>query len=259
VATEHEVTRRAIVRPPSAALARCELSYLDRRAIDVDRAVAQHAAYTAALRDLGVVVDELPPEPDLPDATFVEDPAVVLDELAVIARPGVASRRPEVPSIAAALERWRALAPIEAPGTLEGGDVLVADKTIFVGRSKRTNAQGIEQLRTFAAPHGYTVQAVDLGDCLHLKTAVAYLGRGVFLVNARWLDPAVFAGTTIHVDADEPFGANAVPVNGAVLVPASAPRTAERLSDNYDTRSLAIDELEKAEAGLTCMSLRFRG
>jgi dimethylargininase len=259
VATD-QVVRRAIVRPPSAALGRCELSYLDRCAIDVERAVAQHAAYVAALRALHVEVEVLAPEAELADATFVEDPAVVVDEVAVITNPGVASRRPEVPTVAAALAKWRTLVHIAEPATLEGGDVLVAEKKVFVGRSKRTNAAGIEELGALLAPHGYQVQGVELDGCLHLKTAVGYLGDGVFLVNDTWLDASVFGGEQVAVDSAEPFGANAVPVNGVLLVPASAPRTAKRLAERgYEIVTLDIGELEKAEAGLTCMSLRFRG
>ena len=175
--------RIAIVRPPSAALARCELTHLARHPIDVARAVAQHATYAALLRDLGAEVEVLPPEPDLPDAVFVEDVAVVLDELAVITNPGAPSRRPEVDGVAAAVARHRPVHRMPAPATLDGGDIVVVDRTLYVGRSTRTNPEGVAWLRAVLGPYGYTVTAVDLGPCLHLKSACTYLGEGVVLTN----------------------------------------------------------------------------
>jgi dimethylargininase len=239
-------------------LGACELSFLERVTIDVDRALAQHRAYVAALEALCVAVEALPPEPDLADATFVEDPAIVLDELAIICRP-VASRRPEVPSIAAAVARWRALVHIDEPGTLEGGDVLVVDRRVFVARSQRSNAAGIAQLAELVAPHAYTVEPVDISGCLHLKSAVSHLGDGAFLVNPTWIDAGVFAPrASIDVDPAEPFAANTVSFDGTVLMPASAPRTIDRVrAMGFEVVPVAVDELEKAEAGLSCMSLRF--
>jgi dimethylargininase len=150
----------AITRVPSRSLARCELSFVSRTAIDVDLAIAQHHDYERALTSLGCRVIALPALEEQPDAVFVEDVALVLDEVAVMTRPGAESRRAEGASIATVLADFRPLLRIEAPGTLDGGDVLRIGRAIFVGQSARSNAAGIAQLRELLAPHGYTLQGV---------------------------------------------------------------------------------------------------
>src|SRR5271155_1982350 len=167
----------AITRAVSSALADCELSFIERQPIDLGRARAQHRAYEQALESLGARVVSLPEEPDLPDSMFVEDPAIVLDELGVILPLGTPTRRREAESLAQALAPYRKLARVELPGTLEGGDVLRIERKVFVGLSRRTNAEGIRQLGAILAPHGYEVIAVPVNGCLHLKSAVTYLGR----------------------------------------------------------------------------------
>ena len=167
----------------SPSLARCELTHLSREFIDVDRARAQHRAYEDGLRALGCDVRRLPTEPDLPDAVFVEDTAVVFDELAVVARPGAPSRRAEVPSVAAALASFRALEEIRPPGTLDGGDVLVLGRDVFVGLSTRTNEDGVGQLRRALVPRGYAVRPLAVRSCLHLKSAVTRVGPSAVLLN----------------------------------------------------------------------------
>ena len=151
---------RAITRALHPSIAHCQLTHLAREPIDYPRALAQHAAYEALLRSLGVVVEHLPAEPTLPDAVFVEDTAIVLDELAVVTRPGAESRRPECASVAEALRAWRSLATIEAPGTLDGGDVLVVGRTLYVGLSSRSNQAAADQLRQLISPFGYRVETV---------------------------------------------------------------------------------------------------
>src|ERR1044071_3555120 len=160
----------AITRAVSPSMNRCELTYLERQEIDIDRAAAQHRCYCQWLERLGARVIALSPEPDLPDAVFVEDPAVVVDEVAVMARMGAESRRPEAESLGAALAPFRPLHWMEAPATLDGGDVFRAGRTLFAGRSQRTNDQGIAQLRAVLAPFGYDVRPVDVRGCLHLKS-----------------------------------------------------------------------------------------
>ena len=160
--------RIALTREVSPALARCELTHLSRVPIDAALARIQHGRYEAALEALGCTVLRLPAAPDLPDAVFVEDTAVVLPEIAVVTRPGAASRRPESVATARALAAWRPLAFIEEPGTLDGGDVLRLGATLFVGVSGRSNASGIEQLRSLLEPLGYAVEAVSFAGCLHL-------------------------------------------------------------------------------------------
>lgn len=250
----------ALLRPPSRSLERCELLHLPRTAFDFAKAWAQHEGYGRALVAAGVAVTLLPEAPELPDAVFVEDTAVVLDECAILCRPGVESRRAEVELIRAALARHRPVVEIRDPGTLEGGDVLAIGRTLFVGRSTRTNAEGIAQLRGCIAPHGYTVREVTVHGSLHLKTAVTFPAEGMVVMNPAWIDAGVFAAfDVIPVPAEEPWGANTLAVNGRVIVAASAPLTAELLRRRgCNVHAVEISELQKAEAGVTCLSVLSR-
>jgi dimethylargininase len=250
---------RAIVRQPSEALSRCELTFRQRQPIDFGRAVEQHRAYVAALEAHGAAVAILPPADDLPDAVFVEDAAIVLDECAVITRPGVESRRGETEAVARALGADRPLFTIAAPGTLEGGDVLRVGRTLFAGRTLRTNPDGIRQLADVASPHGYAVVAVPLTGCLHLKSAATYAGSETLVVNPDWVDVDLFARwQCVPVAADEPYGANVLLVGDVVHVAGSAPRTRRKLEAlGFQTVALDTSEFEKAEAALTCLSLLF--
>lgn len=247
----------AIMRPPTTALARCALTYLERRPIDLQTALRQHAAYAAALEACGVTVRMLPALEAMPDAVFVEDTAVVVEECAVVARAGIESRRGEVESVEAALAAGRPIIRITAPGTLEGGDVLRAGRTIFVGQTSRTNADGTRQLRETLAPHGYEVLPVTPTGCLHLKSAVTSIGRETLLVNPEWVDVGLFARwQCVPVAPEEPSGANALLVGETVHVAASAPLTRRKLDAlGFDTVALDTSEFEKAEAALTCLSI----
>lgn len=250
----------AITRAIPPSLARCELTHLERRPIDVARAVEQHRQYESALEALGCRVRRLPAEPELPDSVFVEDAAVVVDECAVVTRPGAASRRAETASVAEALRPHRDLREIEAPGTLDGGDVLRLGRRIYVGIGGRTNEEGARQLGAFLAPFGYAVHPVAARGCLHLKTAATALGDDLLLINPAWVDGAVFGGARwVEVDPAEPFAANVLCVGNTVLAPAAAPRTRARLENHgFEVVSVDASELAKAEAGLTCCSLVFR-
>lgn len=245
--------------PPS--ITRCELTHLRREPIDLARAEEQHRRYEDALESLGCRVRRLPPLPDFPDSVFVEDSAVVLDECAVITRPGARSRRGETPSVAEALREHRPLQWIESPGTMDGGDVLRVGRRIFVGLSTRTNRAAVEQLTTFVEPLGYEVIPIVVRGCLHLKSAVSDLGEGTLLVAPTGVDVSDFGEvTTIEGDPNEPGGSNVLLVNGTVICPASAPRTRERLLEGCRrVLSLDVSELAKAEAGLTCCSLLVNG
>jgi dimethylargininase len=247
----------AFVREVSPSLAACELSFLERAPIDVERAREQHAHYAAELTALGCSIEWLAPLPANADAVFVEDTAVVLPEVAVITRPGVASRRGEVESVAASLASHRPLRRIAAPGSLEGGDVVLIGRKLYVGASRRSNAAGIEQLRVALAPFGYRVASVALRDCLHLKSACTFIPPDILLVNPAWVDPKVFdVRTVVGVDEGEAFAANTLSVQGVTLVSAAFPRTEQRLREaGVTTRALDVSELQKAEAALTCMSL----
>ena len=248
---------RAIVRPPGAALADCALTFLERRPIDVERAREQHAGYRAALAAAGLAVETLATEDDQPDATFVEDAAVVLDEIAILTRPAAAARRAEVESVARALGAYREVHAIAAPATLEGGDVLRLGRRLYVGLSTRTDAAGARALAALVEPLGYDVRPVGVAGCLHLKSAVTALDDETVLLNPDWVEVAALAGLErVEVAPDEPFAGCALALPGTLLVSASWPRTREALArEGFPSRAVAIDELEKAEAGLTCLSL----
>ena len=250
----------AITRAVSPAIAHCELTHVEREPIDLDRARLQHTAYEEAIGRTGCRLIRLPAEPALPDSVFVEDTAIVLDDVAVVLRPGAPSRRPETGGIAGVLARHRRLARIEPPGTVDGGDVLRIGRTIYVGKSGRSNEAGRAQLGRRLAPFGYRVIGVELTGCLHLKSAVTQIAPGLILVNPRWVDPAALGNLErVEVHAREPFAANALLIGGTILYPAAYPRTRERLvRRRLAVRSVDLSELAKAEGGITCSSLVFR-
>jgi dimethylargininase len=250
----------ALTRDVSPTLGDCELSFVDRAPIDVERARHQHAAYRRALEACGCRVIALPAEPAFPDAVFVEDVALVLDEIAIATRPGAESRRGEVASVARELARFRTVHAIEAPGTIDGGDVLRIGRTVYVGASHRSNAAAVEQLRALLGPHGYAVERVPIRECLHLKSAVTCVADGVVLVNPDWVDVDAFAAfRQIDVDPDEPHAANALRIGERVIYPTSFPRTARRLEDaGIALETVDVSELQKAEGAVTCCSLVFR-
>ncbi len=249
----------AITRKVSSALAKCELSFIERQPIDLEKAQAQHQAYESLLSELGAQVISLPEEPKLPDSMFVEDPAVVLDELAVICSLGTESRRAEAPSIAVALEKCRKLAHVKLPGTLEGGDVLRVGKKVFIGSTARTNPEGIRQFAVIVEQYGYEVTAIPVSGCLHLKSAVTALGRDTLLANRAWFDwKRMDSFEWIDVDGSEPHAGNALAMGDSVILPASFPRTRARCeAGGFRVVPLDISELQKAESGLTCSSLLF--
>ncbi|MEO6263864.1 MAG: arginine deiminase family protein [Luteimonas sp.] len=249
----------AITRDVSPSLAGCELSYVPRTAIDVEHAAAQHLAYRDALAVLGCRVIALPAEADMPDAVFVEDVAIVLDEVAILTRPGAPSRRAEGASVAEVLMHYRPLRTVEAPGTLDGGDVLRIGRTLYVGEAARSNAAGIAQLRELLDAYGYTVLAVPTHGCLHLKSAATQVADDTLLVQPAWIDPGVFAGfRLIEVDPDEEHAANALRVGNGLIYPDCFPRTRQRLeAAGIPVTTVDVSELQKAEGAVTCCSLVF--
>jgi dimethylargininase len=251
----------ALTRSVPNSMSQCELTHLPRVAIDLSRAREQHAAYERALEDLGCTVHAIAAAHDMPDSVFIEDTAVVLDEIAVIARPGAVSRQHETDAVAAALTRYRRLVALGAPATLDGGDVMQVGRELYVGVSGRTNADGLRQLADMARPFGYRVYPVETRGCLHLKSAVTCVSDDLVIVNPNWVDASQFGGMkAVAVDPDEPFAANVVRVGDAVLCAASAPKTATRLERcGLDVRSVDVSELAKAEGALTCCSLIMRG
>ncbi len=235
----------------------CELVFLKRELIDIARARQQHAAYEACLRELGLTVISLPPEPEYPDAVFVEDPAIVLEELAVMTCTGAESRRGESASLARELGRFRTLRWMREPATLDGGDVMRAAHKLYVGHSGRTTAAGIQQLAAQVEPFGYRVQPVDVHGCLHLKSACSYLGDGKVLVYRPWVDAAAFAGLHV-IDALDAEAVNVLRIGTSVLVAEGFPRTADTITAlGLRVRTLDNSELRKAEGALTCCSLLF--
>src|SRR3954470_5531712 len=226
----------ALTREPARALDACELTYREREPIDAEAAARQHRAYCDALRACGAQVLTLPPVDELPDSVFVEDTAIVLDEIAVLTRPGVESRRGEVGLIEADVARLRPVVRVLPPATLEGGDVMRVGRTLYVGLSPRTNEEGAEALRRFAAPHGYEVVTVDLRGCLHLKTGCSALDDATILANPEWVDASAFGDyEVVAVDAAEPWAANVLRIADSVCVSAAFPRTAEMLrARGYD-------------------------
>jgi dimethylargininase len=249
----------AITRQVSPSINNCELSFHERQPIDVARAIAQHEAYQDCLRELGVRVVSLPAEPELPDAVFVEDPALVFDEVAIISVMGAPSRRAEAKSLAEALSNYRPIKFLTEPATLDGGDVMCAGRKVFVGLSLRTNREGVAQLRDVLEPYDYVVQPVDVRGCLHLKSACSYLGKGAVLVNRAWIDAEpLHEVELIDVPAEEPAAANALLVNDVEVLPDSFPKTRALLEGRgFPVRAIDVSELQKAEAGVTCTSLIF--
>ncbi len=250
----------ALTRQISPRFNECELTYLDRQPIDLELARAQHRQYEGALRELGCRVSSLPAEPDLPDSVFVEDVALVFDEVAIVTRPGADSRQPETESIARALSPYRILHTIQAPGTLDGGDVLCVGRTVYVGLSSRSNSSAVQQLHSFLAPYGYTIQGVQVTGCLHLKSAVTQVAADTLLINSRWVDRALFGNVEfIEVDESEPSAANAVWLERGVIYPSHFPRTRQYLLEyGIPLKIVEASEVAKAEGAVTCCSLIFR-
>jgi dimethylargininase len=247
----------AITRKISPRFNECEITHIDRTPIDLDIARAQHQEYVNALAEVGCQVIELPAEADLPDSVFVEDTAIILPEVAVITRPGADSRKPETESIIQALSPYRALVHVTNPATVDGGDVLVLDKNIYIGKSTRSNDSAILQMQKLLDEHGYKVTGVDMHDCLHLKTAVTQVDENTLLINPKWVDIHHFKDFDwVEVDSTEPFAANCLPINDKVIFPTSFPKTRAKLeARGYKIQAVNVDELAKAEGAVTCCSL----
>lgn len=253
--------RLAITREISAAIENCELTHLDRTPIDLARARAQHEAYEDVLRELGYEVHRLPTDDTMPDSVFIEDTALVLDELAVITRPGAESRRPETAAVAEAVRTHRPVAAILAPGTLDGGDIVRLGRRILVGVGYRSNESGVKQLRAIVGSQDYTVEGVQFEGCLHLKSAASIVADDLVLINPAWVDARRFAPLrTIDIDPAEPLAANALRIGDAIVYAAEHARTRQRLeAAGLTVYSVSNEELSKAEGGVTCCSLLLNG
>lgn len=247
----------AFTRSISPRFAECELTFAERVSIDLPRATAQHDAYAHGLKSLGCTVVQLPALPDHPDSVFVEDTAFVLPEVVVITRPGAASRRGEVDSIAEALRPHRELAFVEAPATVDGGDVLVLGKDIYIGLSTRSNVPALSQVHLLVSRFGYRVFLIPIRGCLHLKSAATRIGEDSVLINPRWVDTEHFKRyNRIEIDPSEPHAANILSLEAGCLYPDCYPRTQERLErGGFHILPLNMSELIKAEGAVTCCSL----
>jgi len=247
----------AITRAISPRFNECEITHIDRTPIDLDIARAQHSQYVDKLKLLGCDVVELPAEADLPDSVFVEDVAFILPHAAIITRPGADSRKPETESIIQALSPHIKLLHIREPATLDGGDVLVMGKKIFIGISTRSNQNAIDQLNEILRDDGYTVIGIQLHDCLHLKSAVTRVDDETLLINKDWVDLHHFKQyELIEIDPLEPHAANCLPIGNAIIYPTSFPKTSAKLTaGGYKIVSVEVDELAKAEGAVTCCSL----
>jgi dimethylargininase len=253
------VNGTVLVRAPSSRLAEGIVTHVMRTPVDVGLARAQHAAYTGALAGCGWMIAQAPAAEDCPDSVFIEDAVVVCEDLAVLARPGAPARRAEVPGVTGILgSLGLRTARIQEPGTLDGGDVLQAGHTVYVGRGGRTNGAGIRQLRALLVPLGRTVIAVPLNGVLHLKSAVTALPDGTFLLHPQLVPASLFPAVR---PVEEESGCHVVPLGAdQVLIAASAPRTAELLDDLGFTPVVAdISEFEKLEGCVTCLSVLLPG
>ncbi len=247
----------AITREVSSRFNECEITHIDRTPIDLDIARRQHQEYIHALAQIGCEVIELPEQRDLPDSVFVEDTAFILPEVAVITRPGADSRKPETESIVQALSSHRPLVHVTAPATVDGGDVLVLEKNIYIGMSTRSTMEAVTQLQGLLDNYGYKVTGVELTDCLHLKTAVTRMNNKTLLVNKNWVDAGHFSGyELIDIDPSEPFGANCLTVKDVIIYPTSFPKTQKKIEQKgFKVINVNLDELAKAEGAVTCCSL----
>lgn len=250
--------RRAIVRRPSPRLAEGEVTHIDREPLDLAAAFAQHAAYCDVLEALGLELVWAPDAPEHPDGLFVEDALLVIAGRAVLTRPGAASRAGEVASIATVLPQLALPhAEINATGTLDGGDVLAVGSEVFVGLSTRSNPEAVEQLAAILTPLGLTVRAATVSGCLHLKSAVTALPDGSLIAVPDRVDTAWFEhlGYRVHAAA-EPSGGDVLCIGETVVLPASAVGTAAYLATlGFPVVPIDVGELEKIEAGVTCMSV----
>jgi len=248
-----------LVRDPSSRLADGIVTHISRTQLDVTLARAQHAAYADALAASGWTIRRVPAADDCPDSVFVEDTVVICEDLAVLTRPGAPARRAEVAAVAQTIRSLGLrTAVIEAPGTLDGGDILQVGDTVYAGRGGRTNGEGIRQLRSLLAPLARTVVAVPLGNVLHLKSAVTALPDGTFLLLPELVPAGLFPALR---PVTEEAGSHVVPLGGdRVLIAASAPRTAELLGDlGFTPVVVEISEFEKLEGCVTCLSVLLPG
>lgn len=248
----------AITRALSPSITECQLTYMSRSGIDYETAAGQHMQYVSVLQKLGLDVITLPSEPSMPDAVFVEDTALLLDEVGVLTRP-CSLRERETLSIKAIIERYRHVVEMRRGTNLEGGDVIRNGRCLYVGQSTRSNRAGLEELSSIVSPYGYRLVPVEVRHCLHLSTAVSYLGDDTFLLNPDWVDKSLFAPyRVLETPSGEPWAANVLNVAGSIVIPSAFPHACELLAQaGHAVKQVNVGELLKAEAGVSCMALIF--
>jgi dimethylargininase len=251
---------KAITRGVSRKLGACELTYRTREAIDHEKAATQHERYCELLRGWDVHMLTIPGSDSYPDCCFVQDTAVVLDEVCIIASMGAPKRRGEISEVERVASQFRRLRHLFLPATLDGGDVVQFGKRLFVGCSSRTNGRGIEALRRIVEPLGYVVVPVSVSGGLHLTTGCGVVNDETVLLNPRWLDASSFKGLRqLHVPEEEPWAANTIRVDTAVCLEEGAPRTIDLVRPYAGTiETVDISEFRKAEGSLSCLSIIFR-
>ena len=249
----------ALTHTPSAQIDDGQRTHVSRVPIDQRRAARQHEEYCRMLRRCGAEVHTLTVNRELPDSVFIEDTAIVLDKVAVIASMGTEARRPELPGIAKELNKYRTLERIEPPAHIEGGDVLRVGRKLLVGVSARTNTAGVNALEAIVRRHGYTVMPLSLTDCLHLKTACTALPDGHLLVNPAWINVHSLRDfPVIPIPEGEPWAANILSIGSRVCLAAAHVQTAALMRKHgFAVESIDLSEFAKAEGGITCMSILF--
>ena len=249
----------AITHVPSPNIQRGERTHVQDAEIDYELALRQHAAYREALRNCGAQVVVLDVNRTMPDCVFVEDTALVLDELAIMMSPGAESRRGEPAGIEPAIKQFREVKRVARPATIDGGDIVVAGKAIYIGESGRTNAAGIAAMRQLLTPFGYAVESVPVYDCLHLKSACSALPGGRFLVNRDWIDVTPLVGELVDVPPHEPWASDVLVIGQQIIVSDAFPATAQCLVDlGHECVPVSVSEFAKSEGGVTCLSLVFQ-
>jgi dimethylargininase len=231
-----------------------------RPRIDVGLARAQHDTYRQQLEAAGYAIEQVPTDPEYPDCVFIEDTAVIIGSTAVITRPGAASRRGETGPVAVALREHFPLVEVETPGTIDGGDVFIMRDVVYVGRSGRTNQEGIDQLKSVATDQGLDLVAVGVHDALHLKSVVLPVDDETLVVTPNAVDETALVGFRLVFEANsERHRFSALPLrDGRLLVTSGAPETAAALeATGHDVVPIDVSQIQMADGGLTCMSILF--
>lgn len=249
----------AIVRDVPESFNRCVSNSNTYDDIDTELAKLQHQQYCKTLSLLGINLIRLDTDDSLPDCCFTEDTAVIIDDLAIITSPGIESRVAETIALEKTLALYKGIFRISQPGTIEGGDVLRIERTLYIGISSRTNSEGIRQMAAILEPRGYCIVPVEIRNTLHLKSVCTYLGNGLIIVAEGYFDLNIFSGfEKIIVPEEEAYCANCLSVNRRVIIPKGFPKTKELLEEKgLLVIELEMSEFRKADGALTCLSVIF--